>query len=55
MLDRLKELCLLNGASGDEARVREFIRANIRADEVYTDNLGNLIVFRKGRKSPNTK
>lgn len=55
MLDRLKELCLLNGASGDEARVREFIRANIRADEVFTDNLGNLIVFKKGKKTPKRK
>ncbi len=55
MLDRLKELCLLNGASGDEALVREFICANIRADEVFTDNLGNLIVFKKGKKTPKRK
>ncbi len=55
MLERLKELCLLNGASGDEARVREFIRMNIRADKVFKDNLGNLIAFKKGRKSPKHK
>lgn len=55
MIERLRELCLLNGASGDEARVREFIQANIRADEVFTDNLGNLIAFKKGRKTPKRK
>lgn len=55
MVERLRDLCLLNGASGDESRVREFIRSNIRADEVFTDNLGNLIAFRKGRRTPEHK
>ena len=55
MVERLREICQLNGASGDEARVREFIQANIRADEVFTDNLGNLIAFKKGRKTPKRK
>lgn len=55
MVERLRELCLLNGASGDEARVRGFIQANIHADEVFTDNLGNLIAFKKGRKTPKHK
>lgn len=55
MFERLRELCQLNGASGDEARVRGFIEANIRADEVFTDDLGNLIAFRKGRKTPKHK
>lgn len=55
MFEILRGLCLLNGASGDEARVREFIRSNIRADEAVTDNLGNLIVFKKGRKTPKHK
>lgn len=48
----LRKLCELNGASGDESRVREFIKDNISADDVYTDNVGNLIVFKKGRKTP---
>lgn len=55
MLDKLEEICQLNGGSGDEARVRDFITKNIRADEVITDNLGNLLVFKKGRKTPKNK
>lgn len=55
MNEKLKELCEINGASGDESRVRDFIRKNITADEVFTDNLGNLIVFKKGRKKPKNK
>lgn len=55
MLDKLEEICQLNGGSGDEARVRDFIAASIRADEVITDNLGNLLVFKKGRKTPKNK
>lgn len=55
MNEMLKELCEINGASGDESRVRDYICKNIRADEIYTDNLGNLIVFKKGRKTPKNK
>lgn len=55
MISELKELCLLNGASGDEARVREYIQSRINADEVTVDNLGNLIVFKKGKKTPKNK
>ncbi len=51
----LRKLCEINGASGDESRVREFIKDNISADEVYTDNVGNLIVFKKGRKTSKNK
>ena len=57
MLDELKTLCEINGASGDESRVREYIisRIGAAADEMFTDNLGNLIVFRHGRKVPKNK
>lgn len=55
MINELRELCLLNGASGDEARVREYIQSHINADEMTVDNLGNLIVFKKGRKTPKNK
>lgn len=55
MLDELKKLCLLNGASGDESAVREYIRSHINADEVSVDALGNLIVFKKGKKTPKHK
>ena len=51
----LRKLCEINGCSGDESRVREFIKDNISADEVYTDNVGNLIVFKRGRKTPKNK
>lgn len=58
-MNDLKNLCLINGASGDESRVRAYIRDYIKSrvspDELYTDNLGNLIVFKKGRKRPKNK
>ena len=53
--DRLLEICAPDGTSGDEGAVREYIRARISADEVFVDNLGNLIVFKKGRKTPKNK
>ncbi len=52
MLERLRTLCQLNGSSGDEARVSEYIMNNITPDEMHTDNLGNIIVFKKGKKTP---
>jgi len=55
VFDRLKEICTLDGTSGDESAVREYIRKNITADEVTVDALGNLIVFKKGRKTPKNK
>ena len=43
----------LNGVSGDEGQVRSYIRgwAEEHADSVRTDALGNLIVFKRGRKA----
>lgn len=52
----LKELCLLNGASGDERAVRDFIISLLPEDcEHYTDPLGNLIVNKKGARTPKNK
>ena len=53
MREFLKELCALNGVSGDEGAVRDFIRAQAEpyADSIRTDALGNLIVFKKGKKA----
>lgn len=53
MLEQLKELCRLNGVSGDEGQVRAFIRRQAApyGDELRSDPLGNLIVFKKGRRS----
>jgi len=57
MRSDLFELCRLNGVSGDEDRVREYIRlkAEPYADAMRTDALGNLIVFKKGRKPTGNK
>ena len=55
MLEALKEICMTDGVSGDEGAVRELIKSRITADEITVDNLGNLIVFKKGRKAPKSK
>lgn len=46
----LKELCALRGVSGDEGRVREYIRERIEpfATSVKVDRMGNLIAFKRG-------
>ena len=53
MLELLKQLCLLNGVSGDEGEVRAFLRAQAEpySDSIRTDALGNLIVFKQGAKA----
>lgn len=52
MLDLLKKLCALPGVSGEEDAVRDFIRGEAiqYADDMRTDPMGNLMVFRKGEK-----
>ena len=57
MRSELFELCRLNGTSGDEDRVREYIREKAApyADSMRTDALGNLIVFKKGARSTGNK
>lgn len=51
----LREICIINGSSGDESKIRKYIASKILPDEMYTDSLGNLIVFKKGRKRPKNK
>lgn len=53
----LKKLCTCSGISGDEKNVRDIIISEIKdyADSIKTDNLGNLIVFKKGLKTPAKK
>jgi endoglucanase len=47
---------MLCGASGDEGKVREYIIENLdKSASYHTDNLGNLIVFKKGKKTPDKK
>ncbi len=56
MLVLLKELCKINGASGDEKRVREYIIEKISGHCEYSvDALGSVIVFKKGRNTPARK
>ena len=57
MLEILKELCALNGVSGEEDAVRDYIHAKAApfADSIRTDALGNLIVFKKGKKATGNK
>ena len=53
MIELMKELCALPGPSGCEDAVREFVlkKAKPFADEIRTDAIGNVMVFRKGAKA----
>ncbi len=56
MLENLKKLCNLDAVSGDEGAVRDFIISEIKEFcEVRVDNLGNIIAFKKGKKTPGRK
>ena len=47
----LKDLCLLNGTSGDESAVRDYIISKIKDNcEYKVDALGSIIAFKKGKK-----
>lgn len=53
----LKKLCQENGTSGNEKNIKNIIVKEISpyAKDVKVDNLGNIIVFKEGKKRPNTK
>ncbi|MGN1482022.1 M42 family metallopeptidase [Porcipelethomonas sp.] len=56
MFNNLKELCLLNGTSGNEKDVREYIINQIKDyAEYHVDALGNVTAFKKGKKTPENK
>ncbi len=56
MINLLSKLCTLNGASGSEAPVRnEIIREIDGHCEWKIDALGNIIAFKKGKKTPKKK
>lgn len=56
MFDNLKTLCELNGTSGREDAVREYIIEQIKDKAGYSvDKLGNIIAFKKGREVPKNK
>lgn len=54
MLNTLRELCLIDGVSGQENAVRDYIVSKLQGvshiDEIHTDALGNLLVHMKGQK-----
>ena len=53
----LKKLCLAFGPSGNEDDVRDIIIEEIKnkADDYYVDKVGNVIAFKKGKKTPDKK
>ena len=53
MIELMKQLCALPGPSGCEDAVREFVLEKVKpfADEMKTDAIGNIMVFRKGKKA----
>ena len=57
MLDTVKTLCYLSGVSGYEDEVREYILERVMpyADEIMTDPIGNLIVFKRGEVATDKK
>ena len=56
MTELLKKLCMLDGTSGDEGAVREFVISQIKdCCEYSVDNLGNIIAFKKGKNTPSKK
>lgn len=56
MTELLKRLCGLDGVSGCEDAVREFIINEIKDYcEYHTDKMGNIIAFKRGEKRPASK
>lgn len=49
-LEILKKLTSLDGVSGDEGAVRDYIISLVKdhVDDYYVDNMGNLITYKKG-------
>ncbi len=56
MLNELRNLCLIDGISGDEDKVRDYIISKIKDKCEYSvDPMGNLIVLKKGKRKPKNK
>ncbi|MCX7774065.1 MAG: M42 family metallopeptidase [Clostridia bacterium] len=51
LLEILKHLTTLDGVSGNEKPVRDFILSHVKdyVDEYHIDNVGNLITYKKGK------
>ena len=57
MLDTLETLCCLDGVTGGEDEVRNYILERVMpfADEIRTDPLGNLMIFKIGAVTPDKR
>ena len=55
MLDLLKQLCMLDGTSGHENAVRDYIISQLNGAPYRVDALGNLIVEAKGKQPAKNK
>jgi endoglucanase len=51
-IELLSKVCKIPGAPGYEQKIRAFIIDHIKpyVDRVYTDNMGNVIAFRRGKE-----
>ncbi len=56
-INLLEKYCLANSTSGDEKEIRSIIKDEITAyvDDIKTDAMGNLIVFKKGKERAKSK
>lgn len=56
-INLLKELCMSCGISGDETEIRQIIIEQIKdyATSIEQDNMGNLLVFKKGKNTAKNK
>ncbi len=56
MIDLLKKLCLIDGISGREDKVRDYIISEIKDKcEYEIDPMGNILAFKKGKKQADKK
>ena len=56
MTELLRQLCCLHGVSGNEDAVRDFIIEKIKDHCRYrVDKMGNIIAYKKGKKTPENK
>lgn len=56
MTELLRQLCTIDGTSGDEGAVRDFVISQIKdCCEYKVDNLGNIIAFKKGKNTTQKK
>ena len=56
-IELLSKICEIPGAPGFESNIRKFIMQQISAlvNEMYIDNIGNLVAIKKGNNNPDHK